>query len=330
MSPPRGKRADELDLVDTENDPSPIFWGFVTTTSVSVAFTAVGLGLAYWLTWLHWPVVIVLGLVALSCLGSIFTMIHDHVARKDTATSTVRAAAQGLAEIRATVEPIPGRELVSPLFDATCAFHLSIVRGHPRGLALGSRVLIHKVGQTSFLLDDGSARMFVPGDANLFAEITLVTKRTVAIFPEQWRPLLDDPTIDLGRYKSFTVEEQLVPAGLTLQVNGEFRTLTSDDSYFSIRAIQTSQPVPSADFLRDNEVENDWRALCRHEESLRSDGAPARVNAILPRASAVAQLSLTDARDGRLLSTVVLVVLTFVFGLFPALGTGWLLGLIAL
>lgn len=323
------KRAQDLELADIGQEVGSSILAYALILVASALLSAGAAGLAVLLPWLHWPVVILLGLFTLVPPLTIFNFLRVWAARKDTATSTIRAAPQGLVEIRARVEPIPGRELISPLFGAACGYHRSIVNGWRKSGALMSEVMVLASESRSILLDDGVAQVFVPGDANMISEIDLVARQTLTTFPDEWRPLLREPGIDLERYESYAVEEHLVPAGLTLQVNGEFRTLSADDSYLTARAAALGLAPPSPEDLAADPVEQDWRAYCSHLAAMAGQGGAAvRVNAILPDRSGPAWLNLTDARDGRLRQTVHLSVCLLLMGIPPALTVAWMTGLL--
>ena len=322
------KRADDLELVDLGDEIGGSLLAHALILVASALFSAAVVALAAWLTWLHWPAVVVLVLFALLSPLTVWDVLRVRAARSDTATSAVRAAPQGLVEIRATVEPIPGRELVSPLFGAACAYHRSIVTGRREGGLVSREVVVLRSGGRSILLDDGVAQVFVPGDANMVSEIDLAVQQTNINFPDEWRPLLDDPSVDLSRFASFEASEHLVPAGLTLQVNGEFRTLGGVDSYVVARATAMGLAPPSDEDREADPVELDWRAYCDHLAAVTGQSREmVRANAILPSRSGPAWLNLTAARDGRLRDTAQLSVSLLLMGVPPSLAIAWLLGL---
>lgn len=231
-------------------------WSNVVNHTVIVAFIAAiafGLyGLTLWYAWLYWPVAVVLSLMLLTILVMLRFMRADNINRQDTAQTTIRGASQGSVELVGRIKGIESLTLFSETFQVPCVYQSGIASSRRDG-----DVFVQFTDQCACLIDDDTGEVFVPDFAIAGIEGMVHGKKTIAALNDQYRARQTGK----GRFVDhpYSVMESLVPVGLPVRANGVFMTIAAKDSYLASQARYIGQPVPSAQALAREPVEQQWR-----------------------------------------------------------------------
>ena len=218
-----------------------------------IAAIAFGLyGLTLWYAWLYWPVAVVLSLMLLAILVLVRFTRAENINRQDTAQTTIRGASQGSVELVGRIKGIESLTLFSETFDVPCVYQSGIASSRRDG-----DVFVQFTDQCACLIDDGTGEVFVPDFASAGIEGMFHGKKTISALNEQYRARQTGK----GRFVDhpYSVMENLVPVGLPVRANGAFLTISARDSYLASQARHLGQPVPSAQALACEPVEQQWR-----------------------------------------------------------------------
>lgn len=257
--------------------------------AISAGFMLVAWGiheLVLWQEFLRGPVALVLMAFNAFLVLIVVMTIRTEAKRRDTATQTIRSASQGKIELVGMVEAVE-EPLVSPLYGVECIAYRSGFQAVPEvslkealagKTSLDAVTFSEEVFAPAFLLTDGRAEVFVPFERHNFGstEVLLVAEDephdTIrADVAERLRPSMTITSRD----------ENVVPVGKQVMVNGVFRTLSSEDSYVRVAARHREIMEPSDEELARDPVEQAWIAYCHHKAA-DAGGAVVPVDALLP------------------------------------------------
>lgn len=249
--------------------------------------TVASVGLYYlvrWLPWLFWPVIALSIFWIHGSLG-VIGELRRYFSRSDTATSTIRGAAQGDVEILGKVKAIPGHELTSPAIQVPCVRYKTRVSRSANGSV---KPFFFKEDATrAFLIDDGTGEVFAPRLANSFNGLLLQTFKTIRRLPEK----LQDRLLSSSEYQGldlprgpYEVDESVMPVGINVQANATFVTINASDSYIRAwKGLNNNRDLQLSESEIER-IESDWRAYADtflSPTNGSSDPAPL-VNALLP------------------------------------------------
>lgn len=241
--------------------------------------------LVRWLPWLFWPLIVLNGLWISGCWFASAAALRRHIAGSDTATSTIRSAAQGATELKGRVKAIPGHELNSPVHQMPCVrYQTEISRSASSVL---EPFLFREHGSRALLIDDGTGEVFAPRFANTFSGLLLQSIKTIRHLPDrlqdQIRSSPEDQGVDIPR-GPYDVRESVMPVGVRVQVNAIFVTLKASDSYIGAweRLGNDLEVLLSA--RQRKQIESDWRAYADTflEKTDDSSNQAPLLNALMP------------------------------------------------
>jgi len=231
---------------------------FVLSCGVSVGLYF----LVQWLTWLFWPVIVLLGLFILGNIGVMVDHFRWRVVNADTGTSTIRGATQGDVEIKGQIKAIKGQELTSLVYELPCVRYKTSISQLGTGSIVGASFFSEQYCR-ALLLDDGTGEVFVPQFANSFDGQMLMKSVTLEKLTEQVKQHIL-ANIDISNFKiptgPFSITEYMMPVGATAQMNARFATIKASDSYTETwrrLANEPELPLPP-DTLE--QMESDWRS----------------------------------------------------------------------
>ncbi|KJS40013.1 MAG: hypothetical protein VR70_06395 [Rhodospirillaceae bacterium BRH_c57] len=255
-----------------------------------------------WLSWLTIPVALAVALLLVMLIAITISELSLHVKRADTATQTLRAAAQGRIELKGTLLPVGGEALTSPLYGIPCVSYdaeFTAVRGTTERVTLREKVF-----PAAVLLTDGVDEVFLPMDE----------KNRLNIEVELYRD--DAPTgllrADLREqvggtgWRFAARKEVVVPCGKPVLVNTFYQTLTTADSYLAAEAKHLGKPPPEPKTLEDSPKETLWRDYCQRRQEASGAAHPVVVNTLLPDRD-LTDISIVRERDADWRNTVKIV-----------------------
>ncbi|HBG31754.1 MAG TPA: hypothetical protein DDW98_14225 [Gammaproteobacteria bacterium] len=146
---------------------------------------------------------------------------------RDTPTSRVRSAAQGIVELVGHVRPLPGEHLVSPMSAQPAVWWECSVSRRDEGRAGRRRWarVAQRRSDAGFLLDDGSGVCTIQPDG---ARVMAQTRVWYGSTP--WpRPGSRDVRWRWLRPAPYRYTEKLLPVGQKIYVLGEFKTCRASD-----------------------------------------------------------------------------------------------------
>lgn len=278
-----------------------------------------------WLPGLYWAVVIAVGCVLLLFFGALSVELATHIKRRDTATQTLRAASQGRIEVIGTLRRTADH-LVSPLYGVDCIGYSARFDARPvppPGTATttgGKRRDVILFSESSF----PPAVLMVDGPAEAFLSFEGVHRHGTEIellHPEAPRDLLRadirDRLVD-GDWTITLRQEALIPTDMPIQLNGVFRTLSSQDSYLEAVRKQTGLRAPTKEELDASPVEQAWRTYCARREDAAGTSGPVPVDAVVPITDFKrhALVRVTDAggrASAKIAAILVLMLLPFLY-----------------
>lgn len=287
MKPPRSLSEDPVKtyrLGLPVQGKTDVFSGVLMTLLMTTA-ASVGLYfLVRWLPWLFWPVIALSVFWIHGSLG-VIGELRRYFSRSDTATSTIRGAAQGDVEIIGKVKAIPDYELTSPAIQVPCVRYKTKISRPTSGSV--KPVFFEEDVTRAFLIDDGSGEVFAPRLANSFNGLLLQTFKTIRRLPEK----LQDRLLSLPEYQGldlsrgpYEVDESIMPVGVNVQANAIFVTLKASDSYIRAwKRLENNRDLQLSESEVER-VESDWRAYADTFLSpTHGSGDPAPlVNALFP------------------------------------------------
>lgn len=244
-------------------------FAFVFMVGISLGLTLLATALARILPFLHWPLVALLAITVAFALWVITSILRDAARRQDTATSSIRGAAQGEVELRGRAHHIPGCELVSELMQTPCIAYNGELIGRNKDSV--DRTLFKAKGRRSFILRDGTGEVFVPGS---FFEFMASNRSS---------DLRTAPPLHMaGQYSGFEtylVNESAIPLDKDIQINGVFATLDADATFLPVLNARS-------DLRSTDAIEEEWRVYADAAIAAAGPNAPPpRLNVILPRGS---------------------------------------------
>ena len=226
---------------------------------------------------------------------------------RDTPTTRIRSAAQGVVELVGQVRPLPGEHLASPMsgapavwWDCTVARRDENASGRRRWSSVAQRR-----SDAAFLLDDGTGACVVQPEG---AEVTAQVRIWYGPTPwprggpagKRWAWLGDAP---------YRYTERLLPTGHSVYVLGEFRTRRdSDDDPRAELAAMLAQWKQDPVALRERFDRNGDGQIDQDEWELARTAARTEVDALrAQRADQPAVDAIVRPEDG---SSYLLSVLT--------------------
>lgn len=298
-----------------------------------------------WLSWLFWPVVILLGSSIFMIVWLVYLEIKIQLKRMDTATQSIRSASQGRIELVGRVQALD-KPLVSPLFAIPCIEYRATLVTAPaaNGQAEDKKLPTDETvkasndakespfrwrdtkSQNAFLLCDEGHQVFVPlmhKDSGRYFDVDLQGKPPQEQFRDDVKKFLEQ-----NKREVVYCRERLVPVGRLIQANAVFKTLNSNDDY--VRQYQRQAKLSTSEHELESLkfITDVWR---RHADSQESTaGGPTRLDVLLPL-SAMKGIPLTARPYGLfqkvvdLLGAALLIVAVSVyflmtwFGLAPSL-----------
>lgn len=167
------------------------------------------------------------GLLVLGGFGSWYASLRRIQWIRDTPTSRIRSAAQGVVELVGQVRPLPDQHLVSPMTSQPAVWWECTVsrRDRDRGGRRRWNTIAQRRSDMPFLLDDGSDICLIQPDN---AKVTAQVRSWYGATP--W-PRSGPPSNRWGWLgdTSYRYTEKLLPSGQEIYVLGELRTHREQD-----------------------------------------------------------------------------------------------------